>query len=193
MGIPDSSRIICTTCFFQDIDECEGSHECNQVCTNTIGSYNCSCEENFVLSSDSRTCLPSCTATYTTLSGSFQTPGWPVFYPRLDFTCLWTVDLEEDDNYAIHFSVNRTAYGILGTPPCSLEYLEFHDGLTTSAQSLGKFCYLRVPGDVVTSSGQALVAFKAVDYNRPESRKGARITYEAFRIGIHFYNYLYTI
>ena len=153
------------------------------MCTNTLGSYNCSCGENFVLSADSRTCLPSCTETYTALSGSFQTPGWPVSYPRLDFTCLWTVDLQED-NYVIRFSVDRTAYGILGRLPCTSEYLEFHDGLTTDAQSLGKFCFLTVPEDIVTSSGQALVVFKAVDLNRPESRRGARVTYEAFRLGI---------
>ena len=170
---------------FPDVDECAGSHGCNQVCINTLGSYNCSCEEDFVLSADSRTCLPSCNATYTALSGSYQTPGWPVSYPRYNFACLWTIDLQEDDNYAIHFSVDSTAYGILGRPPCPTEYLEFHDGLTRNTPSLGKFCFITVPDDVVTSSGQALVVFKAIDFNRPPSRKGARITYEAFRIGIH--------
>ena len=167
-----------------DVDECEGSHGCNQVCNNTLGSYQCSCKENFALSEDSRTCLPSCTANYTALSGSFQTPGWPVSYPRLDFTCRWTVDLP-GNNYSVRFSVDGSAYGILGTPPCPMEYLQFHDGLTTDAASLGKFCFLDVPSDVLTSSGQALVVFKSTRSSRPASRKGARITYEAFRLGAY--------
>ena len=36
--------------FLIDIDECnEGTSGCAQTCTNTIGSYNCSCRTGFVL------------------------------------------------------------------------------------------------------------------------------------------------
>ena len=30
-----------------DIDECEPSNDCMQKCINSIGSYNCSCDEFF--------------------------------------------------------------------------------------------------------------------------------------------------
>ena len=40
-----------------DIDECiEGSANCDQDCTNTIGSYMCSCNPGYHLASDGRTC-----------------------------------------------------------------------------------------------------------------------------------------
>ena len=41
---------------FQDINECNGDHECDQVCNNTFGSYLCSCDDGYLLQSDGRTC-----------------------------------------------------------------------------------------------------------------------------------------
>ena len=41
-----------------DIDECAtGTHNCDQQCHNTNGSYECSCHRNFILGSDEQTCL----------------------------------------------------------------------------------------------------------------------------------------
>ena len=45
--------------YFQnaDTDECAlGISGCNQVCTNTIGSYACSCYLGYQLTSDNRIC-----------------------------------------------------------------------------------------------------------------------------------------
>ena len=40
-----------------DIDECvEGSHQCAQICNNTIGSYTCSCNSGFIINVDGKTC-----------------------------------------------------------------------------------------------------------------------------------------
>jgi len=39
-----------------DINECEEYNDCHQICTNTIGSYYCSCDTGFMLSTDSRSC-----------------------------------------------------------------------------------------------------------------------------------------
>eukprot|EP00731_Ephydatia_muelleri_P037032 Em0382g2a len=46
---PDGS-----TC--NDIDECQISPKCNQVCSNTNGSYYCSCKAGSLLNSDMQTC-----------------------------------------------------------------------------------------------------------------------------------------
>ena len=45
--------VMCTTV---DINECEGYNDCHQICTNTDGSYYCSCDTGFVLAADNRTC-----------------------------------------------------------------------------------------------------------------------------------------
>lgn len=40
-----------------DIDECSFDNGgCNQTCTNTTGSYKCSCDEGFVLNPDEHGC-----------------------------------------------------------------------------------------------------------------------------------------
>ena len=40
-----------------DIDECRSNaDDCDQLCNNTIGSFQCGCIDGFVLSSDRRNC-----------------------------------------------------------------------------------------------------------------------------------------
>ena len=43
--------------FSIDIDECiEGTDTCDQVCSNTLGSYNCSCLQGYLLLDDGISC-----------------------------------------------------------------------------------------------------------------------------------------
>ena len=43
---------------FSDINECHSEQEnnCDQICTNTIGSYNCSCGSGYLLNEDGFQC-----------------------------------------------------------------------------------------------------------------------------------------
>ena len=41
--------------FHVDVDECEVS-PCDQICNNTVGAFECSCNEGFRLDEDGRTC-----------------------------------------------------------------------------------------------------------------------------------------
>ena len=47
---------------FSDIDECANSedNECEQICTDTFLSYNCSCEDGYTLNNDGLTCSGMC-------------------------------------------------------------------------------------------------------------------------------------
>lgn len=41
-----------------DIDECvSGSHNCEQICMNNNGSFECSCNDGFKLSTDRKSCV----------------------------------------------------------------------------------------------------------------------------------------
>lgn len=40
----------------EDIDECQTMNPCSQMCTNTIGSFRCSCFDGYILGSDRTTC-----------------------------------------------------------------------------------------------------------------------------------------
>ena len=43
--------------FTTDIDECFTSNGgCDHVCANTVGSFNCSCNDGFLLTADGATC-----------------------------------------------------------------------------------------------------------------------------------------
>ena len=42
----------------KDIDECsEGISGCDQLCSNTLGSYTCSCYSGYELDTDNHTCI----------------------------------------------------------------------------------------------------------------------------------------
>ena len=44
--------------FYTDIDECAADTDgCNQICTNTEGSFECSCRSGFTLLDDGKTCV----------------------------------------------------------------------------------------------------------------------------------------
>ena len=55
--------------FHSDIDECEqGSDGCDHNCTNTVGSYYCTCMDGYELESDNHTCTGMHVATVNTHS-----------------------------------------------------------------------------------------------------------------------------
>ena len=67
---------------FSDIDECSSdtTHNCEQVCVNSEGSYTCSCNDGFTLQSDLQSCQPDPTTssptsptTATTLTPASET------------------------------------------------------------------------------------------------------------------------
>ena len=54
--------------FHSDIDECvEGTDRCDHNCTNTDGSYYCTCMDGYELESDNHTCTGDVYVQYTCL------------------------------------------------------------------------------------------------------------------------------
>ena len=135
-------------------------------------------------------CSPSCGGVLTSPSGSFKTPGWPDYYPSLDFRCEWIIMLE-DNNSLIRFDTDDSEYGIHGRHPCSTDYLQFYDGSNSTATSLGKFCHLTAPANITTSSNQAMVVFQASSNSHSHNRVGVRVSYEAFRLGKYICTCIY--
>lgn len=45
--------------YLVDVDECElNVDECEQICIDTVGSYDCDCLSNYTLHSDGLRCIP---------------------------------------------------------------------------------------------------------------------------------------
>ena len=163
---------------FPDIDEClAGGDNCDQICTNTDGSFTCSCYDGYKLQSDKHSC--ECGDTFTTAGGSFQTPGWPFSYPQEDFQCVWIIDVAGAES--IEFTIDDSAFGINGRPPCTNDHIQFFDGTDRNAVSLKKICGLTglvTLTPITTSSSSARVVFTgSVKPHRPTSRVGVRVTY----------------
>ena len=177
------------TCYLpdslSDINECTtGDNSCDQECINTVGSFVCSCIEGYALNEDGVTCHIPCGGTYNDSRGSFHTPGWPNFYP-LDFRCEWIIQpLVGGTETVLKLTVNTTAYGIHGRSPCVTDYLEFYDGVTADAQSLGKYCMFDKPDALYTSSNQALVVFQASATPHLPSRVGVQVFYQLHEEGL---------
>lgn len=150
------------------------------MCTNTEGSFYCTCREDFRLATDGRSCVPVCGGEITTDTGSISTPGWPQFYPSLNFTCEWT--FQTSNNTFIDFSFDEQ-FGIQGSHPCPTDYVEIFDGLRDSRLLLGKFCSLQVPAVVSTSSNTASIVFQASRQSHSADHVGVNITFTAVQKG----------
>ena len=65
--------------FFLDTDECSVNNGgCNQTCTNSQGSFKCSCGDGFNLASDKRMCIGMkiiFRPVHGTVSGSVELPA----------------------------------------------------------------------------------------------------------------------
>ena len=110
-------------------------------------------------------------------NGSFQTPGWPRNYPQENFQCEWIIELP-NTGAVIEFTIDRSAYGINGRPPCASDYIEFYDGTGSDAHSMHKLCKFKKPGAFTTTSSQARIVFVgSVNSNRPRSRVGVKVDY----------------
>ena len=176
-----------------DINECtEGLDDCEQRCSNTPGTFTCSCDSGFTLDVDGRSCIadsvqPVCGGVLTTATGSFQTPGYPVSYPFENFQCEWIIQLP-NTGATIEFTIDETAFGIKGKPPCSdpeHNHIEFFDGISDNAVSLNKICGINVVGHwpsglptITTTSSEAKVVFTGNDIHRNPSRVGVKVNYK---------------
>ena len=172
--------LILSFVFFLDINECNGSHNCQHTCLNTKGSYVCSCYDSFILANDQYSCVPTCGGAIISNNGSIRTPGWPVFYPTLDFFCTWT--FQTDNNTIIDFVFDEQ-FGIGGGSPCRTDYVQLLDGIGGNSRSLGKFCYLTVPPPITTTGNQGTVIFKGSSRQHTPDRIGFSITFSAIKLG----------
>lgn len=168
---------------FADTNECStGDHDCEDICINTEGSYTCSCRQGYELSDNGHSCTISCGGRYTESNGTFHSPDWPLSYPSLDFRCEWIIDLGNNTDTVIDISFHEI-YGIHGRNPCPTDYVQVLDDVGQDSTSLGKYCYLKVPDPIITSSSKATIVFQASRNHHLASRVGVSISYKSAFIG----------
>ncbi|KAL5481924.1 hypothetical protein EMCRGX_G022199 [Ephydatia muelleri] len=106
-----------------DINECTlGVSGCNQICTNTIGSYICSCNLGYQISSNNRTCqdinecslgTSGCAQICTNTIGSYVCSCYPGY--QISFNNQTCVDIQSS---AIGSTSTALAIGVTGAICC---------------------------------------------------------------------------
>ena len=176
-----------------DVDECAlGIHECAQLCNNTDGLYSCSCQEHFSLAPDGKSCTPECGGSFSIRNGTFWTPGWPDFYPELDFECEWTINvdssqLDNDTRMVLQFVFDEAAYGLGTQATCDRDYIKFYDGIAADATVAMKVCSSTVPTPFTLSSTQARIVFRGSSIRHVDGQVGAKVAFYTIEQGTYTY------
>lgn len=145
--------------FFKEIDECAlGTHGCQQICINTMGSYKCDCRLGFELHSDGKRCENACGGYLEQSTGTIFSPSFPDSYPPSK-TCIWQV--MAPDQYKI--SLNFTHFDIEGTnQDCEYDYVEINSGDGYN-KAYGRFCGPDLPAIITSESNSLQVKFNSDD------------------------------
>ncbi|MCP9265517.1 Metalloendopeptidase [Dirofilaria immitis] len=123
--------------FITDLDECRNNNAgCQQRCTNTIGSYQCECENGYVLADDGHNCKEGgCNLQVYDPEGEITSPNYPFDYPKGKNASFEEFMFEEHNT-------------------CKYDHIEIYDGGNSDATSLGIFCGTNVPPNLQSSSNQ---------------------------------------
>ena len=87
---------------FSDINECDVYGQCTQLCTNTKGSYKCSCKPGYGLEPDKKTCRSLGNTLQFDTNRKYSKPdrriSWPFSFDKLWHTC--TLENETSDKFS---------------------------------------------------------------------------------------------
>ncbi|BFZ01256.1 hypothetical protein BsWGS_04295 [Bradybaena similaris] len=142
--------------FVTDIDECDYDNGgCKQLCKNTIGSYQCECENGFSLNSDMHTCKSKrCHHDIESNDGIFHSPNYPGPYLGRE-DCSWLIVTVPGHSIHLEFIM----FNLETSNECSNDYLAIYDGTNITAHQLGKFCGPTLPDPITSSSNSIYVSF----------------------------------
>lgn len=158
--------------FFTDRDECAIENGgCQQICKNTVGSYQCSCHNGFVLHPNNHDCKEgSCVHQIRASStGVVSSPNYPDYYPSRK-ECTWRFDTTPGHRIKLVFDV----FELEPHQECAYDHVALYDGETAEAPHLGRFCGSKVPHPVLSTANHMLMAFRS---DPSVQRNGFQATY----------------
>ncbi|GAB1597691.1 tolloid-like protein 2, partial [Argonauta hians] len=105
--------------------------------------------------------------------GTIKSPGYPGNYAhRLD--CVWTISAQPDQDITVQFA----DFSLEHSSTCRYDYLQFRNGITSDAPSLGKFCGRRLPQHVRSTEPYMYIKF-VTDFSGTD--KGFLLTFATTR------------
>nr|XP_006822914.1 PREDICTED: tolloid-like protein 1-like [Saccoglossus kowalevskii] len=139
---------------FTDVDECENDNGgCGHVCTNTIGSYNCSCRNGYMLHENGHSCKESdCTHTIRLAEGEITSPNWPDNYPKKK-DCTWLIIGAAGHRLELEFD----EFDLEQHQECAYDHVMIYDGDSEENRILGRYCGNHNPQTVTASSNKMYI------------------------------------
>ncbi|OQV15507.1 Tolloid-like protein 2 [Hypsibius exemplaris] len=144
--------------FFTDKDECSDNNGgCQQICRNTVGSFECLCNNGFTLHENLRDCKEGgCKFAITESNGELSSPNWPESYPpRKD--CIWHLSATPGHRIKLIFQ----EFEIEPHQECAYDHIEIYDGESAASSVLGRFCGSKIPHPLISSSNVMTLVFQS--------------------------------
>ncbi|VDK86383.1 unnamed protein product [Litomosoides sigmodontis] len=159
--------------FITDLDECRSNNAgCQQRCTNTIGSYQCECENGYVLADDGHSCKEGeCHLQLYDPEGEITSPNYPLNYPK-GKNCNW--HFVTTPGHRLSISFEEFVFEEHNT--CKYDHVEVFDGGSNKATSLGIFCGSDIPPNLQSSSNQL---FMTMHTDASVDRRGFKAFYSS--------------
>ncbi|XP_072037692.1 bone morphogenetic protein 1 homolog isoform X2 [Amphiura filiformis] len=170
--------------FDADIDECDKDNgQCQHICTNTLGSYFCSCRNGFSLHENNKDCKESgCQRDITDPSGEITSPNYPDNYPKRK-ECSWHISSTPGHRIVLEFK----DFDLEQHQECAYDHVEIYDGESRDDLTLGQYCGSRIPDPITASSNTMFLIFYS---DASVSRKGFRAEHSTRCGGILKADYL---
>lgn len=143
--------------FSTDVDECATNNGgCMHKCRNTIGSFECSCENGYVLHENGLDCVEGgCKYEITdAYQNPITSPNYPLKY-NPDQTCRWRITTVP--GHRIHLHIND--FDLENHQECAFDHVDFYNGDSSNSFTLGRYCGKTVPSDIFASSNAMVMEF----------------------------------
>lgn len=145
--------------FTSDVDECATNNGgCQHDCTNTMGSYRCSCHNGYVLEPiEGQNCTEGgCKYEITAPAGQIYSPNYPELYPPSK-DCVWRFTTTPGHRIKLQFSV----FEMEPHQECTYDHIAIYDGSTPDSFTLGRFCGSKLPHPIAAASNEMFMVFKS--------------------------------